>query len=192
MTRTGFVVLSLGVLLGLPLAYAASPLQLAGLEAIVAPLLIVLAGIVMGIVVMLRARAASLSGLWGFLTMIHTVQALALIATMLADNAAADPLAMMLGSSALWLVVSFTIFLFVVPDWAGPRALDVGLSAVAALAAIIAIAAGYTMHADNPVGAQRVLADVLEALPYIDWIALGVFVTALTGIIAGRMLPEIE
>ena len=96
---------------------------------------------------------------------------------------------------ALWLLVSFIGFLLWVPNWAGPRALDIGLSVVAALAAIIVIATGYTMlhgpEADASV-VERAIADIVAAVPSVDWIGVGVFVTALAGVMAGRLLPEAE
>jgi len=199
MTRTGFVVLSIGVLLGLPLLYGASALAVgsdmpdAGLALM--PIVIVGAGVAVGVLVMLRARAAQLSGLWGFLAMILTVQGLALLATILIDDGTtSNPVTSALGSPALWLLVSFIGFLLWVPNWAGPRALDIGLSAVAALAAMIVIAVGYTMHGirADASAVQRVIADVVAAVPSVDWIGFGVFVTALAGIMVGRMLPEAE
>jgi hypothetical protein len=39
---------------------------------------------------------------------------------------------------------------------------------------------------------ERMIADVAAAVPSVDWIGFGVFVTALAGIMAGRMLPEAE
>jgi hypothetical protein len=199
MTRTGFVVLSIGVLLCLPLLYGASALAIgsgmpdAGLALI--PVVIVSAGVAVGVLVMLRARAAQLSGLWGFLAMILTVQGLALLAAILIDgHAAANPVAGALGSPALWLLVSFILFLLWVPNWAGPRALDIGMSAVAALAAMIVIAVGHTMHGalERATMVERVIADIVAAVPSADWIGFGVFVTALAGIMVGRMLPEAE
>ena len=199
MTRTGFFVVSIGVLLGLPLLYGASALAVGGgvpdAGLAVAPMLIVGAGIAVGVLVMFKARAANLSGLWGFLAMILTVQGLALLATILVDGSAApNPVSGALGSPALWLLVSFLLFLLWVPDWAGPRALDVGMSTVAALAAIIVIAVGHTMHGTAPRGTivERVIADVVAAVPSVDWIGLAVFVTALAGILVGRWLPEAE
>jgi hypothetical protein len=221
MTRSGFVVLSAGLMASLPLLYAASVLLLRGgadgadcaalgdgrmacaLLALAryaaVPLLIVAASIGMGIAVSLRARSAQLSGLWGFLAMALTVQALTLIVSIVVgagpDTAGPDPLAAALKSSALWLLVSFIVFLLLVPEWAGPRALDVGLSTVAGLAAIIVIAVGQVLTA-APSGVLPGLASWIAAtvtvLPHIDWIALGVFVTALAGIMAGRVLPEAE
>ena len=218
MTRKGFVVFSFGVLFGLPLLYVASLSALglgfmptacgAGLvgagcvlmravSLLALPLLIVLAGIGMGVVVMFRARAAQLSGLWGFLAMILTVQGLALIATIVVEGGAnatgggaLGPLEAAFGSSALWLLLSFVVFLLLVPDWAGPRALDLGLSAVAAFAAIIVIAVGYAIHGGDGAFPEPVVTQLVGALPHVDWIGLGVFVTALLGILAGRWLPE--
>lgn len=156
------------------------------------PLLIVAASIGMGIAVSLRARSAQLSGLWGFLAMALTVQALTLVVSIVVGagpDTLGDPLAAALQSSALWLLVSFIVFLLLVPEWAGPRALDVGLSAVAGLAAIIVIAVGQTFTASSA-GVASWIAATVTVLPHIDWIALGVFVTALAGIMAGRVLPE--
>ena len=81
MSRTGFAVLSLGVLLSLLLLASAGSLAHVGdtFAALLTPVLIILAGTAIGVVVALRARATHLSGLWGFLAMILTVEALALI-----------------------------------------------------------------------------------------------------------------
>src|SRR5262245_10277327 len=105
MTRKGFVTFSLAGLLALTLLYGAS-LSALGSGALPAPIgrlalpvLIILGGIGMGVVTMLRARSAQLSGLWGFLAMILTVQTLALIATIVvAGEAGAGPLEAALGS----------------------------------------------------------------------------------------------
>jgi hypothetical protein len=224
MGRTGFAIFTIGILLGLPLLYVASAQTLAGsldpalcagavhdqmgcLARLVAsfaaaPVVIVVAGIGMGIVVLLRARAASLSGLWGFLAMVLTVQALALVGTFAVQGGlvppgigVTDPLAAVLQSSSLWLLGAFILFLLLVPEWRGPAFLDIGLSLVAALAAIIVIAVGHSLNAP-PVGyflsLQQAIADTLGNVPNVDWIALGVFVTALAGIMAGRVLPEAE
>jgi hypothetical protein len=197
MSRTGFAVLSLGVLLSLLLLASAGSLAHAGdtFAALLTPVLIILAGTAIGVVVALRARATHLSGLWGFLAMILTVEALALMVTILVDDALPDPLRAVLGMPALWLLVSFIGFLLWVPNWAGPRALDIGLSVVAALAAIIVIATGYTMlhgpEADASV-VERAIADMVAAVPSVDWIGVGVFVTALAGVMAGRLLPEAQ
>lgn len=224
MGRTGFVIFTIGILLGLPLLYVASAqtlmgtitpsscpsgmggdmgcalMTMAGFAA--APVVIVLAGIGMGIVVLLRARTASLSALWGFLAMVLTVQALALVATLVVQGGlippavgVTDPLTAALRSSSLWLLGAFILFLLLVPEWRGPALLDIGLSLVAALAAIIVIAVGHSLNG-APVGyflsLQRGIADALRNVPNVDWIALGVFVTALAGIMAGRVLPEAE
>lgn len=224
MGRTGFVIFTIGILLGLPLLYVASAqtlmgsitpsncpsgmggdmgcalMLMAGFAA--APIMIVVAGIGMGIVVLLRARAASLSGLWGFLAMVLTVQALALVGTFVVQGGLVppgtgvpDPMATALQSSSLWLLGAFILFLLLVPEWRGPAFLDIGLSLVAALAAIIVIAVGHSLNA-VPVGyflsLQQAIADTLGNVPNVDWIALGVFVTALAGIMAGRVLPEAE
>jgi hypothetical protein len=196
MSRTGFAVLSLGVLLSLLLLASAGSLAHAGdtFAALLTPVLIILAGTAIGVVVALRARATHLSGLWGFLAMILTVEALALMVTILVDDALTDPLRAVLGMPALWLLVSFIGFLLWVPNWAGPRALDIGLSVVAALAAIIVIAVGFTMHGASSDASlvERTIAGMVAAVPSADWIGVGVFVTALAGVMAGRLLPEAE
>jgi hypothetical protein len=195
MSRTGFAVLSLGVVLSLLLLASAGRLADAGDTSglVLTPVLIILAGTAIGVVVALKARATHLSGLWGFLAMILTVQALALMVTILVDDALSDPLRAVLGMPALWLLVSFIGFLLWVPNWAGPRALDIGLSVVAALAAIIVIAVGYTMHGSAGTSVvERGIADMVAAVPSVDWIGVGVFVTALAGVMAGRLLPEAE
>ena len=120
---------------------------------------------------------------------------LALMVTILvADDALADPFRAVLGMPALWLLVSFIGFLLWVPNWAGPRALDIGLSVVAALAAIIVIAVGFTMHGASSDASlvERTIAGMVAAVPSADWIGVGVFVTALAGVMAGRLLPEAE
>jgi hypothetical protein len=218
MGRTGFTFSSAAILLGLPLLYVLSAIALrdrmasadcsaisdngmtcvaltmAGFAA--APVVIVLAGIGMGIVVLLRARATSLSALWGFVVMVLTVQAMALLATLfvIPGGIGADPLAAALRSASLWLLGAFLLFLLLVPEWRGPAPLDIGLSLIAALAAIIVIAVGHSM--DVPIGyflgIQEAIANTLAYIPNVDWIALGIFVTALVGICAGRMLPEAE
>jgi hypothetical protein len=68
------------------------------------------------------------------------------------------------------------------------------MSAVAALAAMIVIAVGHTMHGalERATMVERVIADIVAAVPSADWIGFGVFVTALAGIMVGRMLPEAE
>jgi len=199
MSRAGFGVLSLGVLLSLLLLVSAGTLAhpggASGVALLLTPVLILCAGTAIGVVVMLRARAARLSGLWGFLAMILTVQTLALMVTILvADDALADPFRAVLGMPALWLLVSFIGFLLWVPEWAGPRALDIGLSVVAALAAIIVIAVGFTMHGASSDASlvERTIAGMVAAVPSVDWIGVGVFVTALAGVMAGRLLPEAE
>jgi hypothetical protein len=196
MSRTGFAVLSLGVLLSLLLLASAGSLAHVGdtFAALLTPVLIILAGTAIGVVVALRARAMHLSGLWGFLAMILTVEALALMVTILVDDALPDPLRAVLGMPALWLLVSFIGFLLWVPNWAGPRALDIGLSVVAALAAIIVIAVGFTMHGASSDASlvERTIAGMVAAVPSVDWIGVGVFVTALAGVMAGRLLPEAE
>jgi hypothetical protein len=199
MSRAGFGVLSLGVLLSLLLLVSAGTLAhpggASGVALLLTPVLILCAGTAIGVVVMLRARAARLSGLWGFLAMILTVQTLALMVTILvADDALGDPFRAVLGMPALWLLVSFIGFLLWVPNWAGPRALDIGLSVVAALAAIIVIAVGFTMHGASSDASlvERTIAGMVAAVPSADWIGVGVFVTALAGVMAGRLLPEAE
>ena len=199
MSRAGFGVLSLGVLLSLLLLVSAGTLAhpggASGVALLLTPLLILCAGTAIGVVVMLRARAARLSGLWGFLAMILTVQTLALMVTILVDDdALGDPFRAVLGMPALWLLVSFIGFLQWVPNWAGPRALDIGLSVVAALAAIIVIAVGFTMHGASSDASlvERTIAGMVAAVPSADWIGVGVFVTALAGVMAGRLLPEAE
>jgi hypothetical protein len=199
MSRAGFGVLSLGVLLSLLLLVSAGTLAhpggASGVALLLTPVLILCAGTAIGVVVMLRARAARLSGLWGFLAMILTVQTLALMVTILVDDdALGDPFRAVLGMPALWLLVSFIGFLLWVPNWAGPRALDIGLSVVAALAAIIVIAVGFTMHGASSDASlvERTIAGMVAAVPSADWIGVGVFVTALAGVMAGRLLPEAE
>jgi hypothetical protein len=199
MSRAGFGVLSLGVLLSLLLLVSAGTLAhpggASGVALLLTPVLILCAGTAIGVVVMLRARAARLSGLWGFLAMILTVQTLALMVTILVDDdALGDPFRAVLGMPALWLLVSFIGFLLWVPEWAGPRALDIGLSVVAALAAIIVIAVGFTMHGASSDASlvERTIAGMVAAVPSADWIGVGVFVTALAGVMAGRLLPEAE
>lgn len=224
MGRTGFVIFSVGLLLGLPLLYVAGAHSIAAvltpancpsgvggdmgcflllmLGFAAAPIVIVIAGIGMGIVVLLRARAASLSGLWGFFGLVLTVQALAVLAGFaigggfdLRQVLATPLLDGALRSASLWLLAVFLLFLLLVPEWRGPPALDIGLSLVAAIAAIIVVAVSHSMTA-MPVGyfleLQRGIADALVNVPNVDWIALGVFVTALAGILAGRLLPEAE
>jgi hypothetical protein len=39
---------------------------------------------------------------------------------------------------------------------------------------------------------ERAIADIVAAVPSVDWIGVGVFVTALAGVMAGRLLPEAE
>jgi hypothetical protein len=199
MSRAGFGVLSLGVLLSLLLLVSAGTLAhpggASGVALLLTPVLILCAGTAIGVVVLLRARAARLSGLWGFLAMILTVQTLALMVTILVDDdALGDPFRAVLGMPALWLLVSFIGFLLWVPNWAGPRALDIGLSVVAALAAIIVIAVGFTMHGASSDASlvERTIAGMVAAVPSADWIGVGVFVTALAGVMAGRLLPEAE
>jgi hypothetical protein len=219
MGRTGFVIFTMGILLGVPLLYAGGVLTLDGsLEATcaasqqmgcamamfagmaVAPLLILVAGIGMGIVVLLRARAASLSGLWGFFALVLTVQAMAMIAGLAIQSRLglpdAPPLVEhVLGTAPLWLLGILLLFLLLVPEWRGPPALDIGLSLVAAVAAIIVVAVGHSVRA-MPFGYflefQRAVAAALENVPNVEWIALGVFATALAGIWIGRLMPEAE
>lgn len=216
MGRTGFVIFTIGILLGLPLLYVGAGLAFAGslpalcgpqpsqgcglllfIPIAAAPLVTLAAGIGMGIVVLLRARAASLSAAWGFFALVLTVQAMAMIAGLALQNSLQIPplIEGIVGSAPLWLLAILLLFLVLVPEWRGPPALDIGLSLIAAVAAIIVVAVGHSLRG-MPFGyfldLQRAIANTLMYVPNVEWIALGVFVTALAGIWVGRLMPEAE